>query len=139
MLSWRDSSVFFINFRYIYIYILPNSAESAITPHSYTMNAGHSRQPESTNAYILGGGGLASLAAAAHLIHDAHIPPSQIHVLESRPPPARSLNRIGTPDTGYIMPGRQMLSFSYKCLYDLLSSNPSLSNPEKTVMQPPPS
>jgi len=99
------------------------------------MNAGHSRQPELTNAYILGGGGIASLAAVAHLIHDAHIPPSQIHVLESRPPPARSLNRIGTADTGYIMPGRQMLSFSYKCLDDLLSTIPSLSNPQKTIMQ----
>lgn len=49
---------------------------------SPTTRATHVRQPELTDAYLIGGG-IASLAAAVHLIQDAHLPASQIHILES--------------------------------------------------------
>jgi oleate hydratase len=98
------------------------------------MHAGHPRQPELTNAYLVGGG-IASLAAAVHLIHDAHVPPSQIHIFESGPLLGGSMNSCGTPETGYILRDGLMMDSSYMCLYDLLSTVPSLTNPAKTVMQ----
>jgi oleate hydratase len=100
---------------------------------SPTTRARHVRQPELTNAYLIGGG-IASLAAAVHLIQDAHLPASQIHILESGPLPGGSMSAGGSPETGYILQGGQMLNFSYLCLYDLLSNIPSLTNPKKTVM-----
>ncbi|KAH6662186.1 67 kDa myosin-cross-reactive antigen family protein [Halenospora varia] len=93
---------------------------------------GHLRQPELTNAYLVGDG-IASLAAAVYLVHDARIPPSQVHILESGP--GGSSHSTGTPGTGYIVLPEQMLNFSCVCLYDLLSIVPSLNDPAKTVKQ----
>jgi oleate hydratase len=101
---------------------------------NYTMHARHQRHPESTNAYLVGGG-IASLAAAVHLIHDAHVPPSRIYILESGPVLGRSMNSRGTPEAGYILQDGLVLDSSYVCLYDLLSTIPSLANPAKTVKQ----
>jgi len=92
------------------------------------------RNPQETNAYLVGGG-VASLAAAAHLIHDAHVPASQIHIIESAPLPGGSMDGAGNSETGYILRGGRMLNFSYLCTYDLLSMIPSLSDPSKTVKQ----
>jgi len=97
------------------------------------MHGKQPRNPELTNAYVVGGG-IASLATAVHLIHDAHVPASQIHVLESGSQLGGSMKSSGTPESGYILQGGQMLSFRYKCLRDLLSIIPSLTYPAKTVM-----
>ncbi|MCJ1403552.1 hypothetical protein MMC11_006775 [Xylographa trunciseda] len=94
----------------------------------------HKRDPHTTNAYLVGGG-IASLAAAVHLIHDAHVPASQIHILESSPVPGGSMDGSGTPTDGYILRGGRMLNFSYLCLYDLLSQVPSLKSPKHSVMK----
>jgi oleate hydratase len=101
---------------------------------NYAMQCEHPRQPELTNAYLVGGG-IESLAAAVHLIHDAHVPASQIHILESGSSLGGFMNSSGTAETGYILRGGQMLNFSYECLRYLLSIIPSLANPAKTVMQ----
>lgn len=93
---------------------------------------GH-RNPETTSAYLIGGG-IASLAAAVHLIHDAHVPAFQIHILESSAIVGGAMDGAGDPEKGYILRGGRMLSFSYRCLNDLLSIVPSLSDPKKTVM-----
>jgi oleate hydratase len=92
------------------------------------------RVPAETNAYLVGGG-IASLAAAVDLIHDAHVPANQIHILESGPVPGGSMDGTGTSETGYILRGGRMLNFSYLCTYDLLSKVPSLTDPAKTVKQ----
>jgi oleate hydratase len=92
------------------------------------------RKPEEVNAYLVGGG-IASLAAAVHLIQNAKVPANQIHILESGPLPGGSMDGAGNPDTGYILRGGRMLNFSYLCTYDLLSKVPSLSDPSKTVKQ----
>ena len=89
--------------------------------------------PRSTNAYLVGGG-IASLAAAAILIQDANVPPAQVHILESSPLTGGSMDGSGSPDTGYVIRGGRMLNFSYRCLYDLLSNIPSLTDPNLTVM-----
>ena len=93
----------------------------------------YERLPQETNAYLVGGG-VASLSAAAYLIRDAHVPGSQIHILEASALSGGSMDGAGSPDTGYILRGGRMLHFSYLCLYDLLSSIPSLSRTELTVM-----
>ncbi len=103
-------------------------------PHAYN-TAGHTtRKPEETNAYLVGGG-IASLAAAVHLIQDAHVPASQIHILESGPVPGGSMDGAGNAEKGYVLRGGRMLNFSYLCTYDLLSKVPSLTDPDKTVKE----
>ncbi len=118
----------------------PNSKNDPAVVNTYLVGGGYGtkavkarRDPAVTNAYLIGGG-IASLAAAAHLIHDARVPASQIHILESSPLPGGSMDGSGNPDTGYILRGGRMLNFSYLCLYDLLSTIPSLTNQHKTVM-----
>lgn len=91
------------------------------------------RDPKNTQAYLVGSG-IASLAAAVHLIEDAKVPPAQIHILESLPIPGGSLDGAGNADEGYILRGGRMLNFSYLCLYDLLQKIPSLTQKGKTVM-----
>ncbi len=115
-----------------------NMKESLFKTSSFTLpqTKGHGpvRDPKETNAYLVGGG-IASLAAAVHLIQDAHIPASQIHILESGPVPGGSMDGSGNSETGYILRGGRMLNFSYLCTYDLLSKVPSLKDPNKTVKQ----
>jgi oleate hydratase len=109
----------------------------AYTPHPH--HNGHymehqTRNPKETNVYLVGGG-IASLAAAAHLIHDADIPANQIHILESSSLPGGSMDGAGNSKTGYILRGGRMLNFSYLCTYDLLDKIPSLTDPSKSVKQ----
>lgn len=92
------------------------------------------RNPEQTNAYLVGGG-IASLAAAAHLIYDAKIPANQIHIIESGPLPGGSMDGAGNSEKGYSLRGGRMLNFSYLCTYELLSKIPSLTDELKTVKQ----
>ena len=103
-------------------------------PHSKQDSRTSNRDPNKTAAYLVGGG-IASLAAATHLIHDAHVPAHQIHILESGSLPGGSMDGSGNAETGYVIRGGRMLNFSYLCTYDLLSIVPSLSDPEKTVKQ----
>lgn len=44
------------------------------------------------------------------------------------------MDAVGRPYTSYTMRGGRMLNFTYVCLYDLLSSIPSLEDSNKTVM-----
>jgi oleate hydratase len=103
-------------------------------PHANTHAELPHRNPEQVNAYLVGGG-ISSLAAAVHLIQDAHVPASQIHILESSPIPGGSMDGSGSPKTGYILRGGRMLNFSYGCTYKLLSKVPSLTLPGKTVKE----
>ena len=70
------------------------------------------RDPKKTNAYLVGGG-IASLAAAVHLIQDANVPASQIHILESGPVPGGSMDGAGNSESGYILRGGRMLNFRF--------------------------
>jgi len=103
-------------------------------PHAKQSNRTRHTDPDKTAAYLVGGG-IASLAAATHLIKDAHVPAHKIHILESGPISGGSMDGAGNSETGYILRGGRMLNFSYLCTYDLLSQIPSLSDPEKTVKQ----
>lgn len=92
------------------------------------------RDPSNTQAYLVGGG-IAALAAAVHLIQDAKVPGSQIHILESMPQPGGSLDGAGSPSDGYVLRGGRMFNFSYLCTYEMLDKIPSLTDPERSVMQ----
>lgn len=107
----------------------------ADTPHPHHIGHKHeARKPEETNVYLVGGG-IASLAAATHLIQDAHVPANQIHILEESSLPGGSMDGAGNSKTGYILRGGRMLNFSYLCTYDLLHKIPSLTDPLKSVKQ----
>lgn len=89
-------------------------------------SGGAPRDHSTTEAWLIGGG-IASLAAAVHLINDAQVSPSQIHILEARPTPGGSmaLEPRGAPERkGYVIRAARKLNFSYRCLYDTLSRVP---------------
>jgi oleate hydratase len=88
-----------------------------------------------TNAYLVGGG-IASLASAAYLLRDGHIPGKNIHIFEESDQIGGSMDAHGSPETGYIMRGGRMFDEeAYTCTYDLLSFLPSLSDPNKSVKE----
>ncbi len=103
-------------------------------PHAIADAAYRARKPEETNAYLVGGG-IGSLAAAVHLLQDAHVPGNQIHVIESAPVMGGSMDGSGDPVHGYLARGGRMLNFSYRCTYGLFSKVPSLADPKKTIKQ----
>jgi oleate hydratase len=97
-------------------------------------NSRLARDPKKTQAYLIGGG-IASLAAAITLVHEAQVHPTNIHIIETSAIPGGSMDAAGTPESGYIMRGGRMLNFSYLCLYDLLRQIPSLTDNKRSVQQ----
>lgn len=84
-------------------------------------------------AYLIGGG-IASLASAAYLIHEGGFSGENIVILEECGNAGGSLDGAGDSQKGYVMRGGRMFNFSYLCTYDLLSFIPSLLDDSKTVM-----
>jgi oleate hydratase len=91
------------------------------------------RRTDTVNAYLIGGG-IASLASAAYLIRDGHVPGANICIFEESPLMGGSLDGTGTPDQGYVVRGGRMFTYeAYTCTFDLLSFIPSLTEPAVTV------
>lgn len=91
------------------------------------------RDPSTTEAWLIGGG-IASLAAAVHLITDAQLPPSKVHILEARPTPGGSMAlEPHAPRKGYVIRAARKLNFSYRCFYDTLSRIPYPRAPSEAV------
>lgn len=88
---------------------------------------------ENKKAY-LAGGGIASLAAAAFLIRDGHMPAKNIHVLEEKQVFGGSMDGAGNAKDGYLARGGRELESRMECMYDLYSFIPSLKNPSRTVL-----
>lgn len=84
------------------------------------------------NAYLIGSG-IASLASAAYLIRDGHVPGKNIYIFEESDVTGGSLDAKGSAEKGYIMRGGRMFEEHYVCTFDLLSFIPSLDDPKKTV------
>ncbi|MDO9198115.1 oleate hydratase [Rhodoferax sp.] len=84
-------------------------------------------------AYLVGGG-IASLAAAAYLIRDGHVPGHNIHILEEAQL-GGSLDAGGSAAQGYSMRGSRMFGPAYVLTYDLLAGIPSLDDPNKSVTE----
>ena len=88
---------------------------------------------DNTKAYLVGGG-IASLAAAAYLLRDGHVPGKNIHLLEESKI-GGSLDAGGSPEEGYSMRGSRMYGAAYVLTYELFAGIPSLDDPGKSVTQ----
>lgn len=80
------------------------------------------------------GGGIASLAAAAYLIRDGHVPGRNIRILEEATL-GGSLDASGSAERGFSMRGSRMFGPAYVLTYELLAGIPSLDDPTKSVTQ----
>jgi oleate hydratase len=88
---------------------------------------------EKTKAYLVGGG-IGSLAAAAFMIRDGHLPGGNITILEGGAVMGGSLDGAQVPAGGYSMRGgRMMTTDNYECTWDLFKSIPSLNTQGQTV------
>jgi oleate hydratase len=84
-------------------------------------------------AYFVGGG-IGSLAAAAFMIRDGHMPGENISILEAMDVLGGSLDGAGDPAAGYSLRGGRMFTTdNYECTWDLYRSIPSLGDPGVTV------
>lgn len=82
------------------------------------------------------GGGLASLAAAAYLVRDAHFPGENIHILEGMDILGGSNDGAGSPEKGFVCRGGRMLNEeTYENFWELFSSIPSLEQPGRSVTE----
>ncbi|MDO5601598.1 MAG: oleate hydratase [Oscillospiraceae bacterium] len=94
-----------------------------------------SRDYDGRQVYLVGGG-LASLAAAAYLVRDAHFPGKNIHVLEGTPILGGSNDGAGSPQQGFVCRGGRMLNEeTYENFWELFSSIPSLEQPGRSVTE----
>ncbi|PWQ93783.1 oleate hydratase [Leucothrix arctica] len=84
-------------------------------------------------AYLVGGG-IGSMAAAAFMIRDGGVPGENITIYEALPVVGGVLDAAGTPEDGYSMRGGRMLCADiYECMWSLLKTIPSLTDPTKSV------
>ena len=86
-----------------------------------------------SKVYLVGGG-IGSLAAAAFLIRDGHVPGGHITLFEAAPVLGGSLDGAGNASAGYSLRGGRMLTTdNYECTWDLFKSIPSLQHAGKSV------
>lgn len=88
---------------------------------------------EQKHAYLLGGG-IGSLAAAAFLIRDGHMPGENIHIYESLERLGGSMDGQGSWQEGYTARGGREIEPHFECFDELFSFIPSLKDPDRTVL-----
>ncbi|KAJ2903092.1 hypothetical protein MKZ38_010430 [Zalerion maritima] len=91
------------------------------------------RDPQDTHVYLIGGG-IASLVATVHLIHDAEVPAKQVHIIEAANKAGGAMSSVNSAEKGYSIRGTRKLNFTYHCLYDTLSKVPS-GKDGRTILQ----
>lgn len=91
------------------------------------------RDPQNVQAYLIGSG-IASLAAAVHLIEDAKVPGPKIHILDVHQGTGGGMKTFGDPVKGYFLPFECHPFFHGSCTERLLSLVPSKTEPEKSLM-----
>jgi oleate hydratase len=92
------------------------------------------RQPSKIQAWLIGGG-IASLAAAVHLIRDAKVPGSKIHVLDVHRGSGGGMETTGNPTTGYMVYTGRQPYFHNGCMGELLSLVPHPMDSDKTLLE----
>jgi oleate hydratase len=90
------------------------------------------RDPGSTQAWLIGSG-VASLAAAVHLINDAKVPAANIHIFDVHTGAGGGIKSCGNAENGFVLYTR-CLPYFHKCVEDLLSLVPSPKAPGKSIM-----
>lgn len=89
------------------------------------------RNPEDVQAWLVGSG-VASLAAAVHLIKQAKVPAHQIHILDVHHSSGGAMKTSGNSQEGYVLRTGSQPYFHEDCVKDLLAMVPSPGNPGKT-------
>lgn len=88
---------------------------------------------ENKSAYLVGSG-IASLAAAAFLIHDAHMEGNKITILEMLDVPGGSLDGRNYHHHGYVARGGREMGHHFEVLWNLFSFIPSLEDPNVSIL-----
>lgn len=88
---------------------------------------------ETRKAYLLGGG-IGSLASAAFLIRDGHMPGKNIHILEQLDVFGGSMDGAGVWEKGYTARGGREIEEHFECFMDLYSFIPSLNDKNISVL-----
>ena len=88
---------------------------------------------ERRKAYLLGGG-IASLAAAAFLIRDGHMPGKNIHILEMLDIYGGSMDGAGEWEKGYTARGGREIEEHFECFSELFSFIPSIEDKNRSVL-----
>ena len=81
------------------------------------------------------GGGIASLSAAALLIRDGGFCGEQIQIFECLGVPGGSLDGAELADGSFVVRGGRMFEDQYRCMFDLLESIPTLSQPGMSIAE----
>ncbi|KAF9888617.1 hypothetical protein FE257_008549 [Aspergillus nanangensis] len=92
------------------------------------------RNPNTIHAWILGSG-LPSITAAVHLIKEAKVPASHVHILEKLSTPGGGTVSSGDATNGYDFCAGGMPQFNDVCVEELLSKVPSRERPGKTALE----
>lgn len=92
------------------------------------------RNHQEVQAWLIGSG-VASLAAAVHLINQGKVPAHQIHILDVHHGSGGAMNISGNSREGYVLHTGAQPYLHEDCVKDLLSMVPSAGNPEKTVWE----
>lgn len=88
---------------------------------------------ENRKAYLLGGG-IGSLAAAAFLIRDGHMPGKNIHILEQLELFGGSMDGAGEWEKGYTARGGREIEEHFECFAELFSFIPSIEDENRSVL-----
>lgn len=91
------------------------------------------REANHTQAWLIGSG-IASLTAAVHLIKDAKIPGSNIHILDLHSGSGGGMKPSGDAVNGYFLPFDCHPHFHGSSMERLLSLVPSQDQPDKSIM-----
>jgi len=83
------------------------------------------RDVENKTAWFVGSG-LASLAGAAFLIRDGHMPGKRITIIEQQLLPGGALDGIKESNKSFVIRGGREMESNFECLWDLYRSIPSL-------------
>ncbi|KAJ5633253.1 hypothetical protein N7490_009592 [Penicillium lividum] len=89
------------------------------------------RDPKNVQAWLIGSG-VASLAAAVHLIKQAKVPAHQVHILDIHHSSGGAMKTSGNSQDGYVLHTGAQPYFHEECVKDLLTMVPSPGNPDKT-------
>lgn len=101
----------------------------------YLTPKGEAPDGSERQAYFIGGG-LASMTGAVYLVRDCGFQGKNIHIIESMPILGGSNDGAGNAEDGFVCRGGRMLNEeTYENFWELMSSIPSLDDPNMSVTQ----
>ncbi|CAG8055747.1 unnamed protein product [Penicillium nalgiovense] len=92
------------------------------------------RDHKDVQAWLIGSG-VASLAAAVHLIKQAKVPAHQVHIIDVHNGSGGAMKTSGTSQEGYVLHTGAQPYFHEDCVKDLLTMVPSPENSDKTAWE----